>query len=104
MVKINLKVINNKIEKIQISGHANAGNYGNDLVCAAITGIVSGAMNAFDINHKTDVEMQVLENKIIIEVVNLNNDELQTMLKMLQIQLDTIAVQYPKNVELKEVR
>ncbi|WP_026389670.1 ribosomal-processing cysteine protease Prp [[Acholeplasma] multilocale] len=104
MVKINLKYKNDKYQSIQMSGHANAGDYGHDLVCAALTGIVSGAMNAMDTYHKEDIEIKVLDNKIIIEVNTFENEELQIMFKMLKVQLETIAVQYPANAELKEVR
>ncbi|WP_031543263.1 ribosomal-processing cysteine protease Prp [Mesoplasma photuris] len=104
MVKININWKNEDITKVQMSGHANSGEYGQDLVCAAFTGIMSGAMNAMDVFHKNDIDIKVLENEIVINVLNTNNQDLQTMLLMLKVQLETIAVQYPNNAKLKEVR
>ncbi|PPE04443.1 hypothetical protein EELLY_v1c01180 [Entomoplasma ellychniae] len=103
MINIIIKNINKKIQQLNISGHANAGKFNQDLVCAAVTGIVSGALNALDTNFEKDVKLQVLENEIIIENLNLNNHDLQVMLEMLRVQLFTIWTQYKKNIQMKEV-
>jgi len=103
MVKINLTKQDNKIKMLRVSGHANAGEYNHDLVCAAITGIVTGALNGFDLNYHDDVELIVKENDIQINVKNLNNHDLQIVFEFLINQLKTITVQYPKNAILKEV-
>jgi uncharacterized protein len=89
-------------QKVKMSGHANAGEYGEDLVCAALTGIMSGALNAFDQKYPADVKILVKDNLIELRVLHAN-PALTTMLEMLTIQLKTIAEQYPKNVQLKEV-
>ncbi|EOA06974.1 Hypothetical protein MYEA_6740 [Mycoplasma yeatsii 13926] len=103
MIKIVIKYNDKNIEQFNISGHANAGPYGQDLVCAAITGIVSGALNALDINYHDKVRLQVLDNEVIIQALDLNDKYLQTMLNMLKIQIHTITTQYPKNTQFKEV-
>ncbi|SYV96211.1 Predicted ribosomal protein [Mycoplasma putrefaciens] len=103
MVKIIIKYKGDKIEQFDVSGHANAGSYGHDLVCAAISGIVSGALNALDINYHKKVSLKVLDNQILIIAKDLNDSYLQTMLNMLKIQLHTITMQYPKNTQFKEV-
>jgi hypothetical protein len=103
MVKIELTKKDNLNQKLHIYGHANAGEYNQDLVCAAITGIVTGALNAFDIDYHNDVELIVKENDIQIIVKNLKNQELQEVFKFLLKQLETMTVQYPQNAILKEV-
>jgi hypothetical protein len=103
MVKIILTKKDNQNKELQVTGHANAGDYNHDLVCAAITGIVTGALNAFDLDYHQDVELIVQENNIQIIVKNLANRDLQTIFEFLIKQLKTITVQYPKNAILKEV-
>ncbi|PPE05784.1 ribosomal-processing cysteine protease Prp [Williamsoniiplasma lucivorax] len=103
MVKIKITYHNSEYQKLTMSGHALAGAYGQDLVCAALTGIVSGALNAFDQKFTNDIDIIVEENLIEITIKK-SNPTIQTMFELLEIQLQTIVMQYPKNVELKEVR
>ncbi|QQY77898.1 ribosomal-processing cysteine protease Prp [Mycoplasma mycoides subsp. capri] len=103
MVDIIINYKNNKIIQFQMKGHANSDEYGKDLVCAGLTAIVSGALNAIDFYYKNDVDIEVLKNKITIIVKQENNNNLQLMLDMLKIQIQTITIQYPKNARIKEV-
>ncbi|ATZ17481.1 hypothetical protein ELUMI_v1c07590 [Williamsoniiplasma luminosum] len=103
MVKIKITYHNNEYKSIELTGHALAGEYGQDLVCAAISGIINGALNAFDQKFENDIEIIVDDNWIELKLKN-SNQQIQTMFEMLKIQLATIIAQYPKNVELKEVR
>lgn len=45
---INIKICrqSKQIESFEISGHANSGPYGYDLVCAAVSAVSFGAVNA----------------------------------------------------------
>lgn len=45
MIQITVKR-NTYIESIEVKGHANSGPYGEDLVCAIISGITTGLANA----------------------------------------------------------
>ncbi|QEH61584.1 ribosomal-processing cysteine protease Prp [Spiroplasma chinense] len=102
MVKAKIKYNDDSIMKIEVSGHANAGDYGNDLVCAGITAIVSGALNGLDQMHNKDVDLNVDDNVITIIVKN-DSIELQKILQFLLFQLETIEFQYQKNFKIEEV-
>ncbi|WP_338983072.1 ribosomal-processing cysteine protease Prp [Spiroplasma endosymbiont of Othius punctulatus] len=102
MIKTLIKERNNIIESINVSGHANAGKYGNDLVCAGVTAIMNGALNALDTLVGECVDLKVLDNEIIIKVLKKENVEVQRLLLFLKIQLKTIEVQYPKNLNIME--
>lgn len=101
MILANFFKNGNKYKKFDISGHADSAKIGNDLVCAAVTGIVSGTLNAFD-QKKCDTEIIVKDNNIVINI-NKNSDIIQNMFDMLYFQLKTIELQYPKNILVKEV-
>lgn len=90
------------IELITVTGHANAGKFGNDLVCAGVTAIMTGALNALDSLMGESVDLKVLDNEMIIKVLKKENLELQKMLLFVKIQLQTIEVQYPKNLKIME--
>ncbi|ASZ09212.1 ribosomal-processing cysteine protease Prp [Mesoplasma chauliocola] len=103
MIKVKIKHEGEYIKQFEISGHAESGPYGQDLVCAAVSGIVFGALNALDIHFNKDADLNVLENKIIIKSQNSENQSLQIMLKMLKVQLSTIQSQYKQFIEIMEV-
>ncbi|QHX36462.1 ribosomal-processing cysteine protease Prp [Spiroplasma sp. BIUS-1] len=102
MVKAKIVEKNNKINSFVINGHAEGGDYGHDLVCAAITGIVTGSLNAFDIQFKSNVEIDVKENEISIKIVK-DDELLNNLLEFMLIQLETIQVQYPKNFKIERM-
>ncbi|ATG97258.1 ribosomal-processing cysteine protease Prp [Mesoplasma lactucae] len=104
MVKIELTKNSGSFQKLKMTGHAESGDFGQDLVCAALTGIISGALNAYDLEFKNQTNLFVGDNEIVIEVLDLTNHDLQETFNFLVIQLKTIAIQYPKNVILKEVK
>ncbi|MCL8211308.1 hypothetical protein LD125_00574 [Mesoplasma sp. JKS002658] len=103
MVKVELTKQNGQFLELKMSGHANGGDYGHDLVCAALTGIMSGALNAYDAEYRDDVILMVKDNSISIKVKNLANKDVQKTFGFLVYQIKTILVQYPQNVTLKEV-
>src|SRR5699024_11963242 len=46
MIQVTVAEKNNEISAFTISGHANSGPYGYDLVCAAVSAVTFGAVNA----------------------------------------------------------
>ena len=48
MVKVEIDYHGKSISKILVKGHANTAPYGQDLVCAAVSAICTGAMNALE--------------------------------------------------------
>ena len=100
---IQVKVTGN-IQSIEVTGHANAGTHGNDLVCAGASSIIFGSLNAIDQLYFKTCQFEVNENKIKIKVLK-NSDALQKSLQFLLIQLETMEESYPKHIKItrKEV-
>ena len=90
---------------IKISGHANAGPKGSDLVCASISSIATGALNALDAAYPDDVALSLSEiPDAVIEIKVLKNHQnLQALLRMLYIQIQTLAENQSKYITIKEV-
>jgi uncharacterized protein YsxB (DUF464 family) len=53
----------NEIEEITISGHANAGKHGSDVVCAAVSAISLGLINSVDLLLGTNPDVQFAEKE-----------------------------------------
>ena len=48
MIKVDLIYQGDLVIGFEMKGHANTAPHGNDLLCAAISAIVTGGFNAFD--------------------------------------------------------
>ncbi|AHI53621.1 hypothetical protein SSABA_v1c02090 [Spiroplasma sabaudiense Ar-1343] len=103
MIEVKIKKTNSHYQSFVISGHAQSGPYGQDLVCAGVSAIIGGALNAFDKIFSNFVELVVSENKVKILINNLSNEEIQVACQFLHIQLESIYLQYPKNINIQEV-
>ena len=90
---------------IKIAGHANAGPKGLYLVCASISSIATGALNALDAAYPDDVTLSLSEiPDAVIEIKVLKNHQnLQALLRMLYIQIQTLAENQSKYITIKEV-
>jgi len=53
----------NQIEEITISGHANAGKRGSDIVCAAVSAISLGLINSVDVLLGTNPDVQFADRE-----------------------------------------
>ncbi|WP_342276910.1 ribosomal-processing cysteine protease Prp [Spiroplasma endosymbiont of Nebria brevicollis] len=103
MVKVTCNYQNNNIDEVTITGHANFLQLGTDIVCAAVSAIVIGTLNALDQMEKKTIK--VINNKsgfVKIKVIISTNDN-QVMLKTMLWQLKTISAQYTQYLKIKEV-
>lgn len=105
MIKVEVVRKNQLIQEINISGHADSGPKGYDLVCAAVSSIATGALNALNQICSSDVQLSLTDNPdamIKIKVLQ-NRDDLQLLLKMMLIQLNTVQESQQKYIHIKEV-
>lgn len=101
MVKVSVVSKDGLLNKIEISGHANSNVKGHDLVCAGVSSVAFGTLNALDEMTSESVDLHV-GHTIRIEVLNLFDEKCQLILKTMMIQLATIEQQYSKYIEIKQ--
>ena len=103
MVRVSFYYQTNNIVSVRVEGHSNFDQYGQDIVCAGISAIVFGTLNALDnLVTQEAIDIKQTDGKIIINVLNPSNNN-QMILKTMLYQLKTISVQYKKNINIKEV-
>lgn len=103
MVKITYFYKNNSIDEVTIVGHANYSQLGTDIVCASISAIVIGTLNALDeMESKTIKVINNTSGLVKVKVITTNNNN-QVILKTMLWQLKTINAQYMKYLKIKEV-
>lgn len=86
--------VNDKDQYISLTvkGHALQNEYGKDLICASVSSILFGFMNALDALDE-EVEIKQLTNKI--EVVNKSDSKvIQDYFELVIMQLKTIEESY----------
>ena len=77
---------------LDVSGHAEFGEYGKDLVCASVSSIMFGFMNALDaLNEDTVIEQ--FENRITIENHS-GSKEVDNYFELVMMQLKTLEESY----------
>lgn len=97
MIRVTVFYQNNKPNGIKVLGHSGQGVYGHDLVCAAVSSIITGGFNAF---RECDiVNISLDEGKAELEIVQ--NEVSIVILETIITQLKTIEISYPKFINIK---
>ena len=101
MIKIEVLSKNNYINKVIIKGHANYDDYGQDIVCSAVSSIVTTSINGIlSLNEESLIYHNELD-KMTIEIIleDENTDKLITNMVNL---LKELQNKYQKNICIKE--
>ena len=104
MIKIKFIKRNNNFLSFEISGHANNGKYGEDIVCAAVsatsTMILNGLIEVMGLKFHYDYRDGYINCDLSkLDIVELNDISLQNTLNILYIFLKELAITYPKNIK-----
>ena len=94
---------NRRITKFEITGHADAGPYGQDIVCAAVSALAISTINGLDrvVHNKPAVESDD-QNGGLLKVTSLGVDhDSQLLLNTLLNGLADIQESYPDNIKVK---
>lgn len=87
MIRVRVVRKNHLIQSITVTGHADSDVYGHDLVCAIVSGIMTGLCNAMDILADED-DVIFEEGHIEIHVAK-PNEKTDLILETGLIQLKT---------------
>ena len=93
---IKVEVVKNRIS---ILGHANYADYGKDIVCAAVSSVVTTTVESIASFDNEAIELIQNENKL--EIIqkkhdHITNNLIETMLNL----LSKLEKKYPKNIKI----
>lgn len=97
MILVTITKTNNLIKEIIVKGHANSNKYNKDLVCAGVSSIVSGTINAIS-EIKGNVKYGVENGYAIIQFEDDNTS--QIIANTMIIQLKTIEESNQKFIKI----
>ncbi|WP_064613548.1 ribosomal-processing cysteine protease Prp [Streptobacillus moniliformis] len=97
-----------KIVSYLIKGHTEAYNYGEDIVCASISATSIMTLNGLiEVLKIKKLNYEMRDGYIFCDLRNVDEDDLaksQSLIKSLAIMLESIAKDYPKNVQFRTRR
>lgn len=87
-------------KKIEIKGHANFAPKGNDIVCAAVSSLITATINSLKGFKKSEVKVKAGE--VTIDIKHKIDQDDQIRLEMLMTGLKLISKKYPNHIKIKE--
>ena len=103
MIKITINhASNNQVNFLEVKGHANSAPYGKDLVCAAVSAVVTGGFN--NLRNFKSYELKLDEGYALFK----SNVELdahdETVIETIICGLNTIKETDPEFIQVKTDR
>lgn len=99
MIKVTVTRRNGMIQSLESTGHANYSEYGQDIVCSAVSSIIFGLWNALD-ELKLPASYEIESNRIIIRA-DQPSEITEIVLKTGVIQLETVEHEWKKFIQIK---
>ncbi|MFD1038613.1 ribosomal-processing cysteine protease Prp [Virgibacillus byunsanensis] len=106
MIKVTVDRVNSQITAFSLTGHAESGPYGYDLVCAGVSAVSFGAVNAVIKLCEVDLEIEQGEEGGYLWVSvpeHLQKDvmeNVQLLFEGMLISLKTIEQEYSQFIEV----
>ena len=92
MIKVIYDIDGDRYTSLEVSGHANSDEYGKDLICASVSSIMFGFMNALDALDE-EIQIQQLTNQITV-INHSSSNKVQDYFELVMMQLKTIEESY----------
>ena len=100
MIHINANRKDGKIVYLSVKGHAKYASKGEDIVCAAISAISIGGINA--LQNPKSFKLTVKEADVEIEQIDVAKSDDYIVLETLLTQLKTVMEAYPSRIKVIE--
>lgn len=96
-----------RVKRFSVRGHADAAEYGEDIVCAAVSILVTNAINSAEhlLGVKIADDAQVAPGDVVCTIPTLtghDDEKLQLLFKAMVFGIQQVADAYPDFVTLSE--
>lgn len=99
MIKVLLEKDNDTLKKIIVKGHADYDDLGKDIVCAAVSSIVTTTINATEKFDKKYIKHEYKNDTLTIEIIESNEITTKLFDNMINL-LYELHCNYPKNINI----
>ena len=97
MIKIIIQKSNGNYQ-LEAKGHSNSAPKGSDLVCAGVSSVLTGGINALE--NPKDFNLKLEEGYALIESLKPISKADEIVLNTIETQLKTIEESYPKFIKI----
>lgn len=104
MIEVRIHQKEKQIYAFQMDGHAQMGNHGEDLVCAAVSGIAQTALMGLIHYLKTEVEFEHEAGKLHATILSGTDLQTEAILRTMLLGIEEIAKEYPKAVKILKIK
>lgn len=101
MIKLKISYDNLNHINLEITGHALYDKKGKDIVCAGVSAIVFGCMNALSIQSPDEVEIEKNKNSILIKQNLCSTEKSKIILETLIISIQCIQENYKNYIKIE---
>ena len=102
MIKVRVQTVRNCIQTVKLKGHADSAPHGRDLVCAAVSSMAVGTLNALAEMCENSFTASMDAGDIEIHITNLQDSDCQLICRTFLIQLKTIEESYSKYIQIQQ--
>jgi uncharacterized protein YsxB (DUF464 family) len=89
MITANFNYQNQKVSSYEMTGHAYAGEPGEDLVCAAVSAVVFGLTNSMITLDESELTVKMEDGYLLVENIPVS-EKAQTLVYGMIVSLQTI--------------
>ena len=100
MIKVTIEKESAKFKKVSILGHAMYDDYGKDIVCSAVSSIITTTVNGILMLDKESLSYLVSKKGMIIDIKNTGNTT-QILIDNMVNLLKDLEKKYPENISFK---
>lgn len=97
MIQVTIIQSSSRYKMLKVTGHANSAPYGEDLVCASVSAIMTGGINALNLKASKVKNIEGLSEIQLVDLEELSN---QAVVRVLHTQLQTIVNDYSKFIKI----
>ena len=98
MIKVEVVKEKDLYNKVSILGHAMYADYGKDIVCSAVSSIVTTTINGCIALDKDSLKYEVNDKGVVIS--NIVGDNTQTLINNMVSLLKELEEKYPTNIKV----
>ena len=104
MIKVTYSERQGRISKLEVKGHAGQAPQGEDIVCAGVSAVTLGGINALASEDGFDIRISEKKGDVLIEANRPTSEHDETVLRTIVTQLQGIAESYSDYVSLERTK
>ena len=105
MIKITIvRRLDNKVTGLQVKGHAGAGAYGTDIVCAAVSALAQSVILSFAKHLHSNIDYDIKEGYLRFTLQDPPTDFTEAVFSVAVLGFTEIEKNNPENVTISTIR